>query len=262
MSTEETSRSIKKPPNISPTAKRVKTALLEDGRGRECQFYAGLLLFYGDTKVGKSTTALGIVYEAAFANQKASYLTLDEVGSLTGTPLTPINELNALDDKVDVDLFLAASAVKDKIPTATLINRYLTIIKNELVEGRPAILVLDSIGPSLAVSSGLLDQPAGKGGMVEGYGSYLRSIDGLAKKYGCTIVGVINASLFPVTALEGAADGAIELTGKGAFLKHDRTDRSNQTQYELHDDSIRNAIKFLEPTRGDEGMSSTSSRII
>lgn len=232
-------------PVISEFTQRSRTLKLTDKSLKSVEFYAGVLLMYGSTNTGKSTTGLGIVQDAGLQGVKAVHLTLDEIGSSVSTRLTPIAKISktALAGIFEV---VAKEAVLNTNSCGAIVNSYFEIITKYLADENPKIMVIDSIGPVMSVASGLVDQPAGKGGMIEGYGMFLRTLNQIAVVFDCTIVAIINASLFPVSSLEGACDGAIEMTSRGSFSKRDRTNRSRGYSYTITPAGIAEAFKVQQ----------------
>lgn len=212
---------------------------IKDSRGKVMTFYAGALLMYGVTNAGKSTTSLGMVFECALQNVKAGHMVWDEVGASEDTYLTPTSRVAK--EKVGSLFEVPTNQIVE--PSAKIINSYLARAYNAIVTEGLSLLVIDSIGPSLSVASGLVDQPAGKGAMVEGYGMYLRMLNAIAYNTRCTIVCVVNSSLFTVSSLEGAVDGTLEINGRGSVMKRDRTDRSVQTQFTISAKAILKAME-------------------
>jgi len=212
---------------------------MKDSRGKMMTFYAGALLMYGATNAGKSTTSLAMVFECALQGIKAGHMVWDEVGASEDTYLSPVSRV----DKEKVASLFEVPSTQIVEPAAKIINSYLSRVYNAITVEGLSLLVVDSIGPSLSVASGLVDQPAGKGAMVEGYGMYLRMLNAIAYHTRCTIVCVVNSSLFTVTSLEGAVDGTLELNARGSILKRDRTDRSIQSQFTLSAAAVLKAME-------------------
>lgn len=229
-------------PIISPFSTRKATCMLTGENGQKITFYAGLLLLYGPSISGKSTTALALVMEAGKQGSPAGHITWDEIGSTNATPLTPIDKVSM---KPSLSVFTVPTAGLGVVPASSMINDYIAVLTTFLTNHQPRLLVIDSIGPALSLSSGLVDQPAGKGAMVEGYGSFLRMINQIGVLFNCTIVGVINESLFTVRSLEGACDGVIEMSARGSFYKRDRTNRVLMSPYVLSDANVREAIDAM-----------------
>jgi len=198
------------------------------------KFYAGLLLMYGITSAGKSTTGLALAFEAGLQGVKTGHMVWDEVSSLTPTKLTPIDKVNLPDPTIFFDEPTAANTESP----ARIVNSYLSMADKFISSDGLRLMILDSLGPSLGVSSGLVDQPAGRGAMVEGYGMYLRAMNEIGYKNNCTIIGMVNSSLFTVSSLEGACDGLIEITARGAFQKRDRTDRVSWREFALTKEAV------------------------
>lgn len=242
-------------PYFSGFRERKQTFMLKDAAEREVPFFAGLLLMYGASNTGKSTTGLGLVVEAAIQGVKASHLVFDEVGTQLSTELTPVDKVTKAHL---VSIFTPpAAGFNNTISAAAILNDYFGIITNELTARTPKLVVIDSIGPVLAASSGLIDQPAGKGAMVEGYGMFLRTLNQIALVHGCTIIGLVNSSLFTVDSLEGAVDGVLQMTTKGSFLKRDRTNRNLNFPFMLSHDAVLKALSL----QGSQSVQSAATRV-
>lgn len=231
-------------PKMLRSLKRTSNFTLVDKDGEILNFYPGLLLMYGATNTGKSTTGYGLVFEAAKQGIISSHQIWDEVGTRIDTPLTPISKIT----KGGITIPFAETAVGKVKEGTSFINEYIKIISDIFIKENPSLYVIDSIGPALALASSLVDQPAGRGAMVEGYGMFLRMINAMAVNQDCTIIGLINKSLFSVESLEGAADGVLEMTSKGSFTKRDRTDRTTNSRFTLSEDSIRLALEWQDST--------------
>lgn len=215
------------------------------------EFYAGALLFTAATRAGKSTTALALMEHAAASGVNSFYRMWDESGTPNPTPISPLDRIKKLASGQSVMGVFdeAIQGPSGAMKTTKLTNDYLELAAGYVRATKAKIGAIDSLGSFLSIAAGLLDVPAQKGGMVEGYKIALKALDDLAYSSECCFCLLLNETLFSVSDMAGVVDGKISMISQGSFSKHDRADRSEDKTFVMPIPALEVAIGILEPGR-------------
>lgn len=181
---------------------RKKTVNFES-EGATFQMYAGLYLMYGKTGVGKSIASNAIAMTAGKKNV-AWYAHANEP---TGRDMNEVAWLALVEN---------------------------TSLQTSAGEGTPrgALLVVDSINDILIFAQGKENQPTFPRGLMPAHIELLKKMQAACYEAVVTCIAVINSELFPVSDLEGSAEGKLVVHSPGVVEKRDRgDDRSFETIY-------------------------------
>jgi hypothetical protein len=100
-------------------------------------------------------------------------------------------------------------------------------------KGMPSngLIVVDSLNLVMFEVASENRGPIFSGGLVPGFIIAVAKLSYMAMQAQCALVAVLNSTLFPITTLEGAAEGKLDLVAFGHLRKRDRTDRRD---YDIH----------------------------